>query len=50
MPDVLVKGADYRPEQVVGADIVQAAGGRLVLANLQQGHSTTSTIGRIRNT
>lgn len=50
MPDVLVKGADYRPEQVVGADIVLAAGGRLVLANLQQGHSTTSTIGRIRNT
>ncbi|MFS8369611.1 D-glycero-beta-D-manno-heptose-7-phosphate kinase [Acetobacter indonesiensis] len=48
MPDVLIKGADYKPENVVGADIVMAAGGRLVLANLAEGHSTTSTIGRIR--
>ncbi|GAA10454.1 ADP-heptose synthase [Acetobacter tropicalis NBRC 101654] len=48
MPDVLIKGADYKPEDVVGADVVTAAGGRLVLADLAQGHSTTSTIGRIR--
>lgn len=50
MPDVLIKGADYKPEDVVGADVVTAAGGRLVLADLAQGHSTTSTIGRIRGT
>ncbi|MFT8369069.1 MAG: D-glycero-beta-D-manno-heptose-7-phosphate kinase [Acetobacter papayae] len=46
MPDVLVKGADYTPETVVGADIVLGAGGRLVLADLRQGHSTTAIIGR----
>ncbi|WP_342627316.1 D-glycero-beta-D-manno-heptose-7-phosphate kinase [Nguyenibacter vanlangensis] len=48
LPDVLVKGADYRPDQVVGADVVRQAGGRLVLATLEQGQSTTRTIGRIR--
>lgn len=48
MPDVLIKGADYKPEQVVGADVVIAAGGSLVLADLAQGYSTTATIGRIR--
>lgn len=48
MPDVLVKGADYRPEDVVGAREVTGAGGRLVLADLKAGHSTTSTITRIR--
>ncbi|MFT9257264.1 MAG: D-glycero-beta-D-manno-heptose-7-phosphate kinase [Acetobacter sp.] len=48
IPDVLVKGADYRPENVVGADLVLAAGGRLVLADLQAGQSTTAIIGRAR--
>jgi D-beta-D-heptose 7-phosphate kinase / D-beta-D-heptose 1-phosphate adenosyltransferase len=47
LPDVLIKGADYTIEQVVGADIVQAAGGRVALIPLQQGHSTTGTIRRI---
>ncbi|CAK0754162.1 D-beta-D-heptose 7-phosphate kinase / D-beta-D-heptose 1-phosphate adenylyltransferase [Azospirillaceae bacterium] len=46
-PDVLVKGADYRLDQVVGADVVQSYGGRVVLADLQAGFSTTSTIARI---
>ncbi len=45
-PEVLVKGADYRLEQVVGADIVQGYGGRVVLADLLAGHSTTGTIAR----
>ncbi|ACI51606.1 rfaE bifunctional protein [Gluconacetobacter diazotrophicus PA1 5] len=48
LPDVLVKGADYRPDQVVGADVVRQAGGRVVLADLEDGKSTTRTIGRIR--
>ncbi len=48
LPDVLVKGADYAPEQVVGAAEVEAAGGRLVLARLVPGSSTTATIARIR--
>jgi len=46
-PDVLVKGADYRVDQVVGADLVQGWGGRVFLADLQQGHSTTATIARM---
>lgn len=45
-PDVLVKGADYRLDQVVGADVVQAYGGRVLLAELLTGHSTSSTIAR----
>jgi len=46
-PDVLVKGADYSVDQVVGADIVQGYGGKVVLAELAAGHSTTATIGRL---
>ena len=46
-PDVLVKGADYTIETVVGADIVQSYGGRVVLAQLLDGHSTTDTIKRL---
>jgi D-beta-D-heptose 7-phosphate kinase/D-beta-D-heptose 1-phosphate adenosyltransferase len=47
-PDVLIKGADYTIEQVVGADVVQSYGGKVVLADLEAGQSTTGTIGRIR--
>lgn len=43
-PDVLVKGADYRIDQVVGADVVQARGGRVVLADLSAGHSTSRLV------
>lgn len=46
-PDVLVKGADYRPDQVVGASFVRSYGGRLLLAQLEDGFSTTSTVARI---
>jgi GDP-L-fucose synthase len=46
-PDVLVKGADYTTATVVGADFVQAIGGRVVLAKLEDGHSTTDTIARM---
>ncbi len=45
-PDVLVKGADYRPDQVIGADLVTARGGRVLLAPLVPGHSTASTVQR----
>ena len=47
-PDILVKGADYTVEQVVGADVVQAYGGRVVLVDLVAGKSTTGTIGKLR--
>ena len=43
-PDVLVKGADYTPEQVIGADVVTARGGRLLLAELSPGQSTTRLV------
>lgn len=46
-PDVLVKGADYTVEQVVGAEQVRSWGGRVVLADLAAGHSTSATIKRI---
>jgi D-beta-D-heptose 7-phosphate kinase / D-beta-D-heptose 1-phosphate adenosyltransferase len=46
MPDVLVKGADYTLDSVVGADFVTARGGRVVLADLVQGHSTSSMVRR----
>jgi D-beta-D-heptose 7-phosphate kinase/D-beta-D-heptose 1-phosphate adenosyltransferase len=46
-PDVLIKGADYRLSQVVGADLVQSYGGTVILAELSPGHSTTATIGRM---
>ena len=46
-PDVLVKGADYTIETVVGADLVQYYGGRVVLAEIVEGFSTTATIARM---
>ena len=46
-PDVLVKGADYTVETVVGSDVVLGYGGRVLLADLKQGQSTTALIGRM---
>jgi D-beta-D-heptose 7-phosphate kinase/D-beta-D-heptose 1-phosphate adenosyltransferase len=46
-PDVLVKGADYRLEQVVGAEYVQSYGGVVRLARIEPGFSTTATIARL---
>lgn len=47
-PDLLVKGADYREEEVVGADTVKARGGRVLLVDLAAGHSTTALVARSR--
>ena len=46
-PDVLIKGADYTLDQVVGAELVQGYGGKVLLARLEDGHSTTATIARL---
>jgi D-beta-D-heptose 7-phosphate kinase / D-beta-D-heptose 1-phosphate adenosyltransferase len=46
-PDVLVKGADYAKEQVVGWEVVEGYGGRIALAPLIDGRSTSSVIQRI---
>lgn len=48
-PDVLVKGADYRREQVVGGDVVEAYGGRVHLAGLRDGYSTTNLIRQMKD-
>ena len=46
-PELLVKGADYTIDQVVGADMVRSWGGQVWLAELLPGHSTTATMLRI---
>ena len=46
-PELLVKGADYRIDEVVGADLVQGYGGQVLLVPIEQGHSTTATIARL---
>jgi D-beta-D-heptose 7-phosphate kinase/D-beta-D-heptose 1-phosphate adenosyltransferase len=47
-PDVIVKGGDYTPENIVGADVVTARGGRVVVVPLVAGQSTTSIIEKLR--
>jgi len=47
-PDVLAKGGDYTPGTVVGRDVVEARGGRLVLVPFLPGHSTSTIVERIR--
>jgi len=46
-PDVLLKGADYTVERVVGAELVLQHGGKVVLVDLVPAHSTTGTIERL---
>jgi rfaE bifunctional protein nucleotidyltransferase chain/domain len=47
-PDVIVKGGDYAPDTVVGAEVVRARGGRVVIIPLTTGQSTTSIVERVR--
>jgi len=47
-PDVLVKGADWAPDQIVGRDTVEARGGRVILEPVASGYSTTSLIERAK--
>ena len=47
-PDVLVKGADYGRDRIVGADWVEAHGGRVVRVPLVAGFSTTTLVERLR--
>ena len=46
-PDVLVKGADYTVDTVVGAEVVKSYGGRVLLADILPGHSTSATIKKL---
>ena len=47
-PDVLVKGGDYKPEDIVGYDIVKAKGGEVVTLDFIEGYSTTSVIEKMK--
>ncbi len=46
-PDILVKGNDYKPEKIVGYDIVTAKGGKVLTIDLVEGFSTTNIISRM---
>jgi D-glycero-beta-D-manno-heptose 1-phosphate adenylyltransferase len=48
-PDILVKGADYKVEEISGHDIVLAHGGRIETIELTKGYSTSALINRIRH-
>jgi D-beta-D-heptose 7-phosphate kinase/D-beta-D-heptose 1-phosphate adenosyltransferase len=48
-PDVLVKGGDWKTEKIIGADMVEEAGGRVVVVPYIKGFSTTEIIERIKN-
>jgi D-beta-D-heptose 7-phosphate kinase/D-beta-D-heptose 1-phosphate adenosyltransferase len=47
-PDVLVKGADWADDAIVGRDVVEARGGRVIRAPIEAGHSTSAIIDKIR--
>jgi D-beta-D-heptose 7-phosphate kinase/D-beta-D-heptose 1-phosphate adenosyltransferase len=47
-PTVLVKGGDYKPDQVVGRDVVKAQGGEVILVDLVPGFSTTRIVEKSR--
>jgi D-beta-D-heptose 7-phosphate kinase/D-beta-D-heptose 1-phosphate adenosyltransferase len=46
-PDLLVKGGEYSPQQVAGADLVETWGGKLLLVEMMPGWSTTQTLSRL---
>ena len=47
-PDVLVKGADWPADQIVGRDIVEARGGVVIRVPVEQGHSTTGVLQKLK--
>lgn len=49
-PDFLVKGADYKPENIVGHEIVEEKGGKVVTIEFLQGYSTSKIVEKIRTT
>jgi D-beta-D-heptose 7-phosphate kinase/D-beta-D-heptose 1-phosphate adenosyltransferase len=49
-PDVLVKGADWAADQIVGRDTVEARGGVVVRVGIEEGYSTTAILEKLRQT
>lgn len=50
VPDVLVKGSDYKPEEIVGYDIVKDNGGEIITMEFLPGYSTTEILGKFLKT
>lgn len=48
-PDILVKGGDYRPDEVVGKDLVESLGGQVTILPFVSGYSTTNLIQKIQS-
>jgi D-beta-D-heptose 7-phosphate kinase/D-beta-D-heptose 1-phosphate adenosyltransferase len=48
-PDVLVKGADWKADAIIGRDTVEARGGRVVRIPIAEGYSTSAIIAKIRS-
>lgn len=48
-PHVLVKGADWAPDKIVGRDMVESLGGKVVLMPVEQGWSTTSIVAKVQS-
>jgi rfaE bifunctional protein nucleotidyltransferase chain/domain len=48
-PDILVKGADWGPDNIVGRETVEARGGRVIRMELSKGYSTTDLIRRVKS-
>ena len=48
-PDVLVKGADWAEDAIVGRDVVEARGGKVVRVGVEEGYSTSSIVAKIRS-
>ena len=48
-PDILVKGSDYKKEEIVGADIIKNTGGEIITIDFLEGYSTTSILDKIRS-
>ena len=48
-PDILVKGADWGPDNIVGRDTVEARGGRVVRVDLAPGYSTTELVRKVKS-
>lgn len=49
MPDILVKGGDWKPDQIVGSDLVLEHGGQVLSLNFVDGYSTTQIEAKIKN-
>jgi len=48
-PDVLVKGADWAHDRIVGRDVVEARGGVVIRVKVEEGHSTTNVLKKLKN-